>query len=191
MGAPNALVRPVIRPRVAMAEGTAKSYGVPDDVAGDAMHALDEIDRKILILLQNNDRLALAELSKAIGTAASTLNDRIKRLVSSGVIAGFHARLSPEALGLELLAFVFVGWSNPKVEPAFLKKIKASPAVLECHHVTGAWNYLIKVRVQTTRDLEQFLSEIVKSVAGVERTETMIVLSSAKETWALDASQQR
>ena len=174
-----------------MAEGTAKSYGVPDDVAGDAMHALDEIDRKLLILLQNNDRLALAELSKAIGTAASTLNDRIKRLVSSGVIAGFHARLSPEALGLELLAFVFVGWSNPKVEPAFLKKIKASPAVLECHHVTGAWNYLIKVRVQTTRDLEQFLSEIVKSVAGVERTETMIVLSSAKETWALDASQQR
>ena len=171
-----------------MATAAAKSYAAPEDAAGHAMHDLDEIDRKLLILLQRDDRLALAELSKAIGTAASTLNDRIKRLVSQGAIAGFHARLSPQALGLDLLAFIFVGWSNPKVESVFLKKIKASPAVLECHHVTGAWNYLIKVRVQTTRDLEQFLSEIVKSVAGVERTETMIVLSSAKETWALDVS---
>jgi len=107
------------------------------------MGQLDEIDRKLLMLLQNNDRQALAELSQAIGAPASTLNDRIKRLVSHGVIAGFHARLSPEALGLDLLAFVFAGWSDPKVEPVFLKKIKASPAVLECHHVTGAWNYLI------------------------------------------------
>ena len=168
-----------------------ESYCAPGDVAGDAMGQLDEIDRKLLVLLQNNDRQALAELSQAIGAPASTLNDRIKRLVSHGVIVGFHARLSPEALGLDLLAFVFAGWSDPKVEPVFLKKIKASPAVLECHHVTGAWNYLIKVRVGTTRDLEKFLAETIKAVAGVERTETVIVLSSAKETLALDVSRQK
>ena len=171
-----------------MAETAAESYGATGDAAGDAMHRLDEIDRKLLNLLQNDDRLALAELARAIGAPASTLNDRIKRLVSHGFITGFHARLAPVALGLDLLAFVFVGWSDPKVEPAFLKKIKASPAVLECHHVTGAWNYLMKVRVGTTRDLESFLSDIVKAVAGVERTETVIVLSSAKETWALDVA---
>ena len=171
-----------------MAETATESYGAPGDAAGDAMHRLDEIDRKLLNLLQNDDRLALTELAQAIGAPASTLNDRIKRLVSHGVIAGFHARLSPDVLGLDLLAFVFVGWSDPKVEPAFLKKIKASPAVLECHHVTGAWNYLLKVRVGTTRDLEKFLSDTIKAVAGVERTETVIVLSSAKETWALDVS---
>ena len=130
------------------------------------------------------------QLSKAIGAAASTLNDRIKRLVAQGVISGFHARLSPEALGLHLLAFIFVGWSNPKVEPVFLKKIKASSAVLECHHVTGPWNYLLKVRVETTRELERFLAETVKAVTGVDRTETMIILSSAKETWALDVPKQ-
>ena len=151
------------------------------------MHDLDEIDRKLLALLQKDDRVALADLSKAIGAPASTLNDRIKRLVAQGMIAGFHARVSPEALGLNLLAFIFVGWSDPKVEPPFLKKIDASPAVLECHHVTGAWNYLMKVRVGTTRDLERFLAETVKAVAGVERTETVIVLSSAKETWTLAA----
>ncbi len=169
----------------------AESYCAPGDAAGDAMGQLDEIDRKLLMLLQNNDRQALAELSQAIGAPASTLNDRIKRLVSHGVIAGFHARLSPDALGLDLLAFVFVGWSDPKVEPVFLKKIKASPAVLECHHVTGAWNYLIKVRVGTTHDLEKFLAETIKAVAGVERTETVIVLSSAKETLALDVSRKK
>lgn len=154
------------------------------------MHQFDEIDRKLLNLLQDDDRLALAELSRAIGAPASTINDRIKRLVSQGVIGGFHARLAPDALGLDLLAFVFVGWSDPKVEPAFLKKIKASSAVLECHHVTGAWNYLLKVRVGTTRDLERFLADVVKGVGGVERTETVIVLSSAKETWALDVSRR-
>jgi Lrp/AsnC family leucine-responsive transcriptional regulator len=147
------------------------------------MAKLDDIDRQILTLLQDDDRLALAELSKLIGIPASTINDRIKRLVRQKLIAGFHARISPEALGLNLLAFIMVSWSNPKVEAAFLRKAKASPAVLECHHITGAWNYLLKVRVATTRDLERFLSETVKAVEGVERTETLIALSSVKETW--------
>lgn len=151
------------------------------------MAKFDDVDRKLIALLQDDDRVPLAQLSKAIGIPASTLNDRIKRLERQGIIAGFHARVGPEALGLNLLAFMLVAWSNPRVEPVFLKRMKASPAVLECHHVTGAWNYLMKVRVATTRDLEKFLAETVKAVNGVERTETLIVLSSAKETWKLDA----
>lgn len=150
------------------------------------MPNFDAIDRKILTLLQADDRLALAELSAAIGVAASTINDRIKRLVRQGVITGFHARLSPDAIGLDLLAFMLVGWSDPKVEPPFLAKIRKSPAVLECHHITGAWNYLLKVRVKNTRELETFIADIVKSVKGVQRTETLIAMSTAKETWALD-----
>jgi Lrp/AsnC family leucine-responsive transcriptional regulator len=146
------------------------------------MTKLDEIDRKLLSLLQNDERLSLAELGEAIGIPASTVNDRIKRMRRNGIITGFHAQVSPEALGLNLLAFMMVGWSNPKVEPVFLKKINASPAVLECHHITGAWNYLLKVRVGTTRDLEKFLADVVKSVDGIERTETLIALSSPKET---------
>jgi Lrp/AsnC family leucine-responsive transcriptional regulator len=161
----------------------------PQAVAGDALRHVDEIDRKLLALLQENDRLALAELSKLIGVAASTLNDRIKRLVSHGLITGFHARLSSEALGLHLLAFILVGWSNPKVEPQFLKKIRASAAVLECHHVTGVWNYLLKVRVANTRELEALLAGTIKAVNGVERTETLIALSTSKETWALEIPQ--
>lgn len=157
--------------------------GTPLEICAGDMIKLDDTDRQLLALLQDDDRQSLAELAKAVGIPASTISDRIKRLQRQGLIAGFHARISPEALGLNLLAFIFVSWSDPKVEPVFLKKIKTSPDVLECHHVTGAWNYLLKVRVGTTRDLERFLAETVKTVSGVERTETVIVLSSAKETW--------
>lgn len=149
------------------------------------MAKLDDTDRQLLMLLQEDDRQPLAALSERTGVAISTINDRIKRLVRSGVISGFHAQVAPEALGLNLLAFVLVSWSNPKVEPMFLQRVKASPDVLECHHITGAWNYLLKVRVGTTRDLERFLSETIKAVDGMERTETLITLSTAKETWQI------
>jgi Lrp/AsnC family leucine-responsive transcriptional regulator len=155
---------------------------VPDE---DPMRKLDTIDRTLLELLQADDRLPLAELSKRIGAPASTINDRIKRLQREGLIAGFHARLSPDEIGLNLLAFMLVSWNSPKVEQAFLKKIKAAPAVLECHHVTGAWNYLLKLRLANTRELEKFLAETIKPIGGIDRTETIIVLSSAKETWLL------
>ena len=149
------------------------------------MAKLDDTDRQLLMLLQEDDRQPLAALSEKTGVAVSTINDRIKRLVRTALITGFHARIAPEALGLNLLAFILVSWTNPKVEAAFLERAKASPDVLECHHITGAWNYLLKVRVGTTRDLEKFLTETIKAVDGVERTETLITLSSRKETWTI------
>lgn len=153
------------------------------------MALLDEIDRKLLVLLQEDDRVPVAELGKAIGVAPSTLNDRIRRLVRQGIVTGFHAKVAPEKIGLDLLAYVFVGWSDPLAEQTFLARIAVSPEVLECHHVTGAWNYLMKVRLATTRDLEAFLSGVVKDVPRLQRTETLIVLSSAKETQMLTVPQ--
>jgi Lrp/AsnC family leucine-responsive transcriptional regulator len=149
------------------------------------MKELDDIDRQLLALLQKDDRLSLADLGKNVGLAASSVNERVKRLVTRGVIEGFHAHVSPEALGLDLLAFVFVGWSDPAVEEQFLEQVKTSAAVLECHHVTGTWNYLLKVRLPNTRELERFLASVVKTVQGVQRTETLIALSSFKETTSL------
>src|SRR5947209_458467 len=149
------------------------------------MKELDDIDRQLLAFLQKDDRLSLAELGKGVGLAASSVNERVKRLVTRGVIEGFHAHVVPEALGLELLAFVFVGWSDPDVEAPFLAKVHASAAVLECHHVTGSWNYLLKVRLPNTRDLERFLANVIKTVPGVQRTETIIALSSSTDTTSL------
>ncbi len=149
------------------------------------MSELDAIDRKLVTMLQADGRTPHAELGKAVGLAVSSVNERVRKLVERGVITGIHAHVAPEALGLELLAIVFVGWSNPDVEGRFLGRIAGEPAVLECHHVTGAWNYLLKVRVKNTRMLEAFLGSVIKAVDGIERTETLIVLSSPKETSAL------
>lgn len=146
------------------------------------MKELDNTDRQILNLLQRDDRQSLSVLGKQVGLAASSVNDRVRRLVERGAVEGFHARINPEAVGLELLAFIFVGWSNPAAEAPFLKRVSAAAAVQECHHVTGEWNYLLKVRLANTRGLEQFLNDTIKSVSDVQRTETLIVLSSAKET---------
>ena len=149
---------------------------------------LDHTDRKLLDLLQQDGLQSMAELSKAISIAPSTLNDRVKRLGRLGVITGTHAHVDPHQLGLSLLAFVFVGWSDSAVEADFLERIANAPQVLECHHVTGGWNYLIKVRVADTQALEAFLSKVLKQVKGLQRTETLIALSSAKETGALPTS---
>ncbi|WP_394889497.1 Lrp/AsnC family transcriptional regulator [Mesorhizobium sp. AaZ16] len=146
------------------------------------MNDLDDIDRKLLALLQKNARTSYAELSKAVGLAVSSVNERVRKLQERGVISGAHAALSAEALRLDLLAFIFVGWTDPATEAPFLERVADEPSILECHHVTGTWNYLLKVRTHTTRDLEAFLAAIVKGVPGVQRTETLIVLSSAKET---------
>ena len=146
---------------------------------------LDDTDLRLLALLQADGLRSMAELSKAIGVAPSTLNDRVKRLGRLGAITGTHARIDPHVLGLGLLAFVFVGWSEGSVEADFLKRIAAADQVLECHHVTGGWNYLLKVRVKDTRALEDFLGTVLKQVKGLQRTETLIVLSSPKETSAL------
>lgn len=150
------------------------------------IQGLDEIDRELLALLQADDRVPVAEIGKRLNVPPSTLNDRIRRLVRQGTISGFHAHVSPEKLGLDLLAFVFVGWSDPTTEAEFLRRVAGSPQVLECHHVTGAWNYLMKVRLPRTKDLETFLAGVVKDVPGLQRTETIIVLSSAKETMRIE-----
>jgi Lrp/AsnC family leucine-responsive transcriptional regulator len=149
------------------------------------MSDLDEIDRKLLKLLQDDGRMPYAELGKAVGLAVSSVNERVHKLNDRGIITGVHAHVAPEALALDLLAIIFVGWSDPSVETGFLKRIASEPAVLECHHVTGAWNYVLKVRVRNTRTLEAFLASVVKGVEGIQRTETLIVLSSPKETSAL------
>ena len=149
------------------------------------MAEIDDIDRTLLGLLQENGRTSYAELGKAVGLSISSVNERVRKLHDRGVIEGVYSAISPSALRLDLLAFIFVGWTDPATEAPFLSRVAKEPAILECHHVTGAWNYLLKVRTHTTRDLESFLSGIVKGVPGVQRTETLIVMSSAKETFHL------
>ena len=146
------------------------------------MADFDETDLMLIELLQKDARTPQAQLAAQGGLAASSVNERIRKLGERGLIVGYHAEISAEAMGYDLLAFLYIAWSRPETEKAFLKKVLSQPCVMEAHHVTGTWNYMLKVRVKNTRMLEGLLAKVIKAVPGVERTETIIVLSSVKET---------
>src|SRR3954452_22524682 len=149
------------------------------------MADIDATDLALIELLQKDARTPQAQLAVQVGLAASSVNERIRKLGERGLISGYHARISPDVLGYDLLAFVYVAWSRPETEKVFLKKVTGQAIVMEIHHVTGVWNYMLKVRVKNTRMLEGLLAKVIKAVPGIERTETIIVLSSAKETWQI------
>ena len=142
---------------------------------------MDAIDRKILIELQDDADLPYAELGSRVGLSASAINERLKRLKAGGRIRRVTAEIDPAAFGLNLLAFLLVRLDPGVAESAFLAAMVRAPQVLECHHITGAYSYLLKLRLRDTADLERFLSAEVKSIPGVAATETIIALSSAKE----------
>src|SRR5437660_8190431 len=146
------------------------------------MADFDDTDLALIELLQKDARTPQAQLAAQVGLAAAAVNEGIRKLGERGLIAGYHAQISAEAMGYDLLAFIYIAWSRPETEKAFLKKIVTQPVIMEAHHVTGIWNYMLKVRVKNTRMLEGLLAKVIKAVPGVERTETIIVLSSVKET---------
>jgi Lrp/AsnC family leucine-responsive transcriptional regulator len=156
------------------------------------MSSIDSHDRQLLALVQSNSRLSYAELGERVGLSASAVHDRLKKLQTQGVIHGFGARLDPRALGLELCAFIQVLIERPEHDGPFVAAMEALPEVLECHHITGDYGYLLKVRTHDARSLERLIAGSIKSLPGVVRTLTMVALSTAKETAAVavDASAQ-
>lgn len=145
---------------------------------------MDDIDRKICGILQGNGRASSAELAQAVGLSVSAANERVRRLATTGVITGWEARLDPLAFGLGLSAFVLVDMAYDGEEDA-VTALTARPEVQELHHVSGAHSYVMKLRVADTRGLQDFLAQVVKPLPAVLRTESIIVLDTAKETAAI------
>ena len=138
---------------------------------------MDDVDSKIIRLLAADSRRALADIGGVVGLSASAVNERIRRLVATGSIRKFTVDADPEALGLPVQAFVFLALAPLADEAAFRAFAAAHDGIFECHHITGAWSYLIKVRVADLNGVESFLATL-KSAGYVGRSETMIVLSS-------------
>ncbi len=152
---------------------------------------MDEIDRNLVLALQENGAAGLAELSKAAGLSVSATAERVKRLEEREVIRGWRIDLDPVAAGCPLLAYVFVAMRPGKDDATFVKAMKRNEAVLECHTVTGPWCFLLKLRLPDIAALEVFVSEEVRGQPGVERTETILALASPKETAILPVAEAR
>jgi Lrp/AsnC family transcriptional regulator, leucine-responsive regulatory protein len=143
---------------------------------------MDAIDRKILDFVQLHGRSGYAEIGVAAGLSVSSVAERLRKLEAAGIIRGWSALVSPEAVDRAVLAFMFVAVGGAENERRFLDTVRSRPEVLECHHVTGDWSYILKLRVGSITDLEQLLGEAFKVLPGIGRTHTMIALSSPKET---------
>lgn len=143
---------------------------------------MDSIDRNILVALQHDGAAGLAELAKVAGLSVSATAERVKRLEERGTIRGWRADLDPASVGCPLLAWVFVALRPGSTEAKFREAVAPLEEVLECHAVSGAWSYLLKLRVPGLADLEAFVAGELRRKAGVERTETVLALSTVKET---------
>jgi Lrp/AsnC family transcriptional regulator, leucine-responsive regulatory protein len=141
---------------------------------------LDEIDHGILEMLQADCKATLARVGEQVGLSAPAVVERVKKLEHEGYIEGYHARLNARQLGLDVSAFISVWTTHARAMDELTKQLSGFGDVLECHHVTGDPTLLLKVKTRNTQSLERLISA-VRSLQGVERTETNVVLSTLVE----------
>jgi Lrp/AsnC family transcriptional regulator, leucine-responsive regulatory protein len=142
---------------------------------------IDSVDKKIIELLQKDATLTSNEIAKEVTLSSSAVHERIRKLHAHNIIKKIAAFVQAKALGKSLCAFIYVLIDTPLHSKHFLKEIAKQENIMECHHITGEYSYLIKVRVKDTHELEQFITEFLKSQPGVTRTLTQVVLSSPKD----------
>lgn len=145
----------------------------------------DDVDLTVLETLQHNSRTTTAEIARNLGMAPSAVLERIRKLEGRKAIKSYEARLDPEALGLSLLAFVFVVVDESVGQMTAGDRLAELPNVLEVHHVAGEDCYLLKVRVADTTALGAMLRDDIGAVESVRTTRTTIVLETEKESGSL------
>lgn len=143
---------------------------------------IDAIDRQILTILQDDARIATAEIARRVEMAPSAVHERIRKLEDRGIIRGYEARIDPTSVGFGLLAFVFVGANEGIGAPETEDHLASIPEVQEVHHVAGEDCFLVKVRAPDTESLGRLLRSRFGDIPGVDSTRTTIVLETTKET---------
>lgn len=143
---------------------------------------IDQIDSKILSILQENARTTQADIAKAVGLAPSAVLERIRKLETRGVIREYTAAVDPHVVERSLLAFVAVKTSEYGPEQPSAQALAQIQEVLEIHHVAGEDCFLLKVRAKDAEHLGQMLRTRIQAVSGVTSTRTTIVLETVKET---------
>lgn len=154
---------------------------------------LDDRDRLLLSLLQENSRVTKAELARQLHLTAPGLQKRLKKLEENGFIDRYVTLVNREAVGLDVLCFANVSLAHhhPGCVGDFCEHVKMMPEVLECHHLTGSFEYLLKLVVANHQRLEQLLSECITQIPGVDKVRTSIVLNEVKTSTSLPLKQTK
>src|SRR3984893_1216644 len=140
----------------------------------------DTIDLQIIAILQEHGRIPLVKLGEQVGLSAPSVIERVKKLEDCGVITGYHASVDARKLGKDVTAFIGVSIGHPRTINLFEESVAQMPDVLQCHHVTGDYTVLLKVKTHNTASREELI-RLIRSINGVTRTETSVVLSTHTE----------
>ncbi|MCF7804822.1 MAG: Lrp/AsnC family transcriptional regulator [Candidatus Marinimicrobia bacterium] len=146
---------------------------------------LDDINRKILTLLQKDGRMKRQDVAKEVGLSTPAVSERMNKLLERGIIERYTAVVNPEAVNKGITAYITMGIENGTVSKDLEKKVANTADILESHVITGVASHLLKVRVSSISSLNDLINEI-KSWKSVNSVESNVVLSTMKETNILD-----
>jgi Lrp/AsnC family leucine-responsive transcriptional regulator len=146
---------------------------------------IDEIDRQILEILQENARTSNAEIARRVGKTASAVFERIKKLENSGVVKGYAAQVDPDAVGRSVLAYVFVRLSPHRMARTVGRQLVELSGVQEVVHMTGEECFMVKARCADTAGLERLVMAI-NDIETVDGTRTVIAFRAMRESLRLD-----
>lgn len=146
---------------------------------------IDDIDLRILDMLQRNGKLSQAKIAGAVGLTTPSVNERIKKMERHGMIRGFVALLDHEKMGFPLTAYVDIALEHPRYEKSFVDDLEKLLGVQECHYIAGEYAYRLKVKAANPLALADFLQRRLMTIKGVVRTRTQVSLSSKKESTLL------
>ncbi len=151
------------------------------------VYGMNELDIAILRELQDDGRLSNVELARRINLSPPATHARIKRLEEQGLIRQYVALLDPVKVGYDMVCFVSISLQLHQSEEleAMRRRISRMPEVLECFHVTGEFDYLLKVVVRNRQELQHFVVERITPMPGVARIHTSLVLAEVKSTTSL------
>jgi len=141
---------------------------------------MDTYDSKILRLLIQNSRITGADIARKINLSLPAVTERLRKLDRSGIVDRYTIKVNREQLSLHLMAYINV-WIDHTKNTTVKDQLIAMDEVMECHHIAGDADLLLKVLVQDTAALEKLLVGKIKAIKGIMRTSTTVILSSYKE----------
>jgi len=150
-------------------------------------HKLDNIDLKILKILQQNSKITNLDLSKKIGLSPAPTLERVKKLENSGIIESYHAQIAPAAMGLSVKTFVLVSlaWQKENALDNFISKVNQIDEIVECYIITGEADFLMKLVCKDIPTYEKLLFKTLSKIEEIERLKTLMTLSTVKDSKTL------
>jgi len=142
---------------------------------------MDNMDSNIVEILKENSRVSASEISRKVGLSVPAVSERIKKLEEQGVIQKYTIKLNEQILGYNIKAFIMVRLQDVDALPDFKAQMLTFPNILECHHIAGEFDYLMKTVVASTDDLEDFITNKLKRIEGLSNCRTHLVFSTLKE----------